>query len=412
MVAYPVCVKVLPQPSPLASHWLLDPQVVFLNHGSFGACPRAVLDAQVRYRVEMEREPVRFFVESFDGRMDAVRAVLGPFVGAAPGDITPVPNATTGVATALENARLGPGDEILINDHEYPACCNAARRMAARRGATVVSATLPFPVRSEDEIVAALLERVSPRTKVALVSHVTSSSGLVLPAARIVRELKARGVETVLDGAHAPGFLAELAVAGYGAYAYAANCHKWICSPKGSAVLHVRPDAQEGFRPLVLSNFAEKPKPGRRQFHTEFDYTGTMDVSAWLSIADAIAFMGGLLPGGWAESMRRNREMVLRARRLLCETLGAPPPCPDEMVGCTATLIIPTPTAKWQTLMTRPSRYHDALQDALIDRHGIQVPVWNVGGRVRVLRISAQLYNSWEQYEHLASALREELARE
>jgi len=409
----------LPTPSELARHWTLDPGTVYLNHGSFGACPREALDAQSRYRADLEREPVRFFVEKLQGLMDAARASLGSFLHCRPQDLALLPNATTAVATVLRNLEptLKPGDELLGNTHEYPACMNSMRRTAAATGAIVTTAELPFPVRSPDEVVAAIMAKVTARTRLVLISHITSSSGYIVPVERFVPELEKRGIQCLVDGAHAAGSLASLNLTSIGASYYTANCHKWLCTPKGSAFLHVRDDHQKTFRPLALSNNAEKPKPGRAQFLTEFDYIGTTDPTMFLAIPDTMEAMAAMVPGGWPEVMRRNHDLLLRGRDLICKALGVEKPVPDAMLASISTIQFPPHPAELQArLSARPSRYHDAMQDILLDRHKIQVPLWfttPAGGKpVRVLRISAQLYNTIAQYEYLARVLVDEIAAE
>lgn len=417
----------LPTPSPLAKHWTLDPSWVFLNHGSYGGTPRAVLEEQTRWRGLLESEPVAFFVERHEGVMDEVRAALAGFVHCDAADLALIPNASTGVATVAANLKLNPGDEILISAHEYPACQNSLRQAAARHGSLVTYATIPFPCPSPEAVIQAYIDQVTPRTRLALVSHVTSPTGLVLPVERLVRELAGRGIDTLVDGAHAPGMVPALNLRELGAAYYTANCHKWICSPKGSAFLWVRPDRQAGFRPLVLSNNAEKPKPGRSQFLTEFDYQGTSDYTSAYSIPKAIDFLGREIGGalgqpvvsgdlrvGWQAIMNHNHELCLKGRDLLCRRLGISPPAPDAMIGSICTMILPAhDPARQARLAARPSKYHDALQDALLANHRIQVPVWGLAGRPeRFVRISAQAYNAIGQYEYLADALASELEAE
>lgn len=356
----------------------------------------------------MEREAVRFFVQDYDALIDVSRAALAAFVRASPQDVVFVPNATTGVATALANLEptLRPGDEILANDHEYPGCMANVRRTAARTGATVVSVPLPFPVKGPEQIEELILSRVTARTRIALVSHITSPTALVLPVERLVPELERRGVTVILDGAHALGQIPGLDVPRLGASYYTANCHKWLCAPKGAALLWVRADRQEGFRPLVLSNFADRPKPGRKHLLTEFDYLGTGDATPYMTVADTIRVVGAMVSGGWDEVIRRNHALARQGRDVLCRALGVEPPAPDAMLGSMASIPLPAAASP------RPAvPYHDALQVGLIERHRIQVPVWRGGGQ-RLLRISAQLYNAIGQYEFLAGALREELDRE
>jgi isopenicillin-N epimerase len=408
----------IPACPPLASHWTHDPSIVYLNHGSFGGCPREVLVAQDAIRARMEAEAVRFFVEELQGLMDETRDAVAGFVDCDWDDLAFLPNATTGVAVALENIALKPGDEILVNDHEYPACLNNARRIAARAGAKVVVAKLPWPLpldRGEQSVIDAILAGASPRTRVALISHVTSPSGLVLPIEKLIAAFKARGILTLIDGAHAPGMVEGLSLRDLDPDFYTANCHKWVCSPKGSAFLYVRKSLQTNFRPLVLSNNAELPKAGRSQFLTEFDYIGTSDYSAILAIPAAIKSMSSMLPaGGFSAVMRHNRDLTLRARRLITEAIGSTPVAPESMIGSIASIFLP-PRGDGAPASSRPptSRYGDSLQERLIDKWHIQVPVWGVPGTPqRVLRISAQLYNSFEQYEYLLHALQHELAAE
>jgi isopenicillin-N epimerase len=382
--------------------WPLDPDVAFLNHGSFGSCPRAVLDLQQRLRERLERQPVQFFMRDLEAMVDAARAALAQFVGADPDDLVFVPNATVGVNTVLHSLRFAPGDELLVTDHEYNACRNAFEHAAERSGARVVVVPLPFPLRRAEEIVAAILERVTPRTRLALIDHVTSQTGLVMPIETLVRELQARGVDTVVDGAHAPGMV-PLDLRRIGAAYYTANCHKWLCAPKGAAFLCVRRDRQPLIRPLVISHGANSERTDRSRYLIEFGWTGTGDPTASLCVPEALRFIGSLLPGGWPEVMRRNRELALAARRILCAALAIEPPAPQELIGT----LVSVPLPEGKGTRTRDALHLDPLQERLLAEHAIEVPVitWPRWPR-RLLRISAQLYNSVPQYERLAAALR------
>ncbi|MBI3180859.1 MAG: aminotransferase class V-fold PLP-dependent enzyme [Myxococcales bacterium] len=389
----------------LKANWRLDPAVVFLNHGSFGACPVAVLEAQARFRERMEAEPVRFFVRELEPLWDRARAEVAAFLDCSPEDLAFVPNATAGVNAVLRSLSLSPGDELLVTDHAYNACRNALEHAASGAGARVAVAKVPWPVTSPAAVVRAVLAAVTERTRLALIDHVTSPTGLVLPAAELVSALSARGVDSLVDGAHAPGML-PLSVRAVGAAYYAGNFHKWVCAPKGAGFLHVRPDKQEAIRPLAISHGASSPRRDRSRFQLEFDWTGTDDPSAYLCVPEALSFMGALLPGGWPEVMRRNRELALEARALLAKALGVSLPCPEEMVGSLAAL--PLPDGSTEPPAT--PLYSDPLQDALWERHGIEVPVvpWPAPPK-RLLRIAAQLYNSIGQYERLARALEAEI---
>ena len=391
---------------PLASHWTLDPDVVFLNHGSFGACPKPVLEAQAALRARLEREPVHFMAREWEDRMDEARTALARFVGADPDAIALVTNATMGVNTVLRSLTFSPGDEILVVDQGYNACQNAARFVAERSQARVVVAHAPFPLADPGQVTTAILDRVTPRTRLALVDHVTSATGLLLPIEAIVRALDARGVDTLVDGAHAPGMV-PLALDALGAAYYTGNCHKWMCTPKGSAFLYVRGDRQNLVHPLVISHGKNAQRQDRSRFRLEFDFTGTQDPTAWLVIPEAIRFMGSLLPGGWDELRATNHALVKRGRSILCDALGVPAPAPESMLGSLAAVPLPPALAATDALPLST----DPISTTLYDRYRIEVPasVWPRSPG-RILRVSAQIYNEESQYARLAAALKEVLA--
>ncbi len=374
--------------------------MTFLNHGSFGACPRAVLDVQSELRVRLEREPVQFFVHEYGRRLDEARERVAAFLGADPDGLAFVVNATTGVNSVLRSLELAPGDELLVTDHEYNACRNVLDFVASRAHAEVVVARVPFPLLSEDEVVEAIVDRVSARTRLLLVDHVTSPTGLVLPIERIIAAMSERGVDVLVDAAHAPGMV-PLDLRALGAAYYTGNAHKWLCAPKGAAFLHVRQDRRESVRPAVISHGANVPTDRRPRFRHEFDWVGTLDPTPWLTIPAAIDTIGGLLPGGWPDVMRTNRALALEAREIVRAALGVERPAPDSMIGSMAALPLPDGEAGPPS-----SLYVDPLQQRLFDAHRIEVPIspWPASPR-RVLRVSAQLYNDAGDYRRLASAL-------
>ena len=372
-----------------ASHWALDPAVTYLNHGSFGACPSAVLALQSSLRAAMESEPVDFLSGTLQTRLDAAREAFAAFLGADPADLVFVSNATTGVNAVLRSLAFAPGDELLVTNHTYAACRKTIDFVAARHGTRVVVAQLPFPVESDQECVDAIVSCVNPATRLALIDHVTSPTALVLPIERLVRELQARGVDTLVDGAHAPGMV-PLALSTLGAAYYTGNAHKWLCAPKGAAFLHVRRDRQAALHPTVISHGYQSG------FHAEFDWTGTADPTPWLCIPEALRFIGGLLPGGWPGVMSSNRALVLQARDLLAAALGVDAPCPQAMLGSMASLPLP-PAAKGSVAARLDCQgLHDWFRKQ-------NVETWLHPHPVPLLRLSAQLYNSLDQYRQLAS---------
>ncbi len=376
-----------------ASLWNLDPSVIYLNHGSFGACPLAVLAAQAKLRDEMEREPVDFLSRNLPTRIDAARDALAPFLGVDGSDLVFVPNATAGVNAVLRSLAFDRGDELLVTNHTYAACRKAVEFVACHAGVRVVTATLPFPCRDEEAIIAAIMGAVSVRTRLVLIDHVTSPTAMILPAKRLVEELRLRGIDTLVDGAHAPGML-PLALSDLGAAYYTGNAHKWLCAPKGAAFLHVRRDRQACLHPNVISHGYSCG------FRAEFDWTGTADPTPYLCIPEALRFVGGLLPGGWPEIMATNHTLTLKARELLLDALQVDAPCPAAMIGSMASIPLPKPAID-------SIAYHLDLSglNGWLRQRGIEI--WLHPHPVGLLRLSAQLYNHVDQYLELARALRE-----
>jgi isopenicillin-N epimerase len=412
----------LPRPSPMAVHWRLDPEVVFLNHGSFGACPAAVLENQRELRELMEREPIRFFVELAEPMLDEARACVAGLVKGDADGVVFVPNATAGVNTVMRSLRFNAGNELLTNTHEYNACNNVLDLAARQWGAKVVVADVPFPLRSAREVVDAILGAVTSRTKLVMLSHITSPTGLVFPIAPIVEECARCGIETLIDGAHAPGMV-PIDLGALGATYYTGNFHKWLCAPKGSGFLWVAPERRGDIRPLIVSHGANSTRADRPKYRVEFDYTGTFEITPYLCVPAAFEFLSSLFPGGLSDLMEHNRRQTLEARRILCGALGIERPneiAPESMIAALAS--VPIPGAPGGALRPSPRGYHDALQDALIERHGVQAPVipWPMTamcapgkqGGTRVTRVAMQAYNSLEQVEYLGRCLREELELE
>lgn len=391
----------------LREFWLLDPTITFLNHGSFGATPIAVLAKQDEYRTRLEREPVRFMIRELEPLLDAARAEVAAFVGAAAEDIAFVPNATAGVNAVLRSLDLDRHDELLVTTHEYNASRNALDHVASLVGAKVVVVDIPFPIESPDVVIDRVLAAVTERTRLLLIDHITSQTALILPVERLVAEMRARGIDTLIDGAHAPGMI-PLDVRAVGAAYYTGNFHKWVCAPKGAGFLYVARNRRATIRPTIISHGANATRTDRSRYLLEFDWTGTYDPTAWLCVPEALRFIPSLVEGGWPEVMRRNHELALRARDLLCERLGIAHPAPDTMLGSMAAFPLPDGNSPDASALYGG----DALQDLLLDKYAIEVPLmpWPHPPK-RLLRVSAQLYNGIEDYERLAEALLNEIPR-
>ena len=378
---------------------------MFLNHGSFGACPTPILQLQTQLRQEMEAAPVQFLWRQYEDRLEPARAAVARFVGVRPADLVFVTNATTGVNAVVRSLKLRRGDELLTTNHDYNACHNVLVETARQAGARVVTARVPFPLHRPGEAVAAVLEQVTPRTRLAMLDHVTSPTALVLPVAEMIRELAKRGVDVLVDGAHAPGML-PLHVAKLGAAYYTGNLHKWVCAPKGAAFLWVREDKQPEIQPAVVSHGQNTPRPGFSAFQDRFDWAGTADPTAWFCAAEAIRWLERLYPGGWPAIRAANHQLAVSARRLLCKRLEVEPPCPEGMLGAMATLPLPEPFQG-----SPRSGKIELEQLRLFDEFGIELPLLRFGSpERRYFRISAHLHNSLAEYEYLAEAMQALLA--
>jgi isopenicillin-N epimerase len=358
--------------------WRLDPDFVTVNHGSFGATPRCVLAEQDAWRQRMEAQPTRFMSTVTDRLRDAASR-LGQFLGARGEDIAFVDNATSGCNAVLRSLTLGPRDEVLVLDHGYGAVHNAVRYVTDRAGARMVEAAIAFPVVTEDGFVTAVTSALTTRTRLAVIDHITSPSALVVPVERIIAECHGRGVPVLVDGAHAPAHI-EVGLDHLGADWYTGNCHKWLCAPKGSAFLWTTPARQTDTHPTVISHGF-----GQGYLH-EFDWTGTRDPSAVLSIPAAIAFHETL--GGMSLRQRNillaDEAASLLARRLNTETISARPGCAMRLVRL--------PVSRDTQASSLRARLLEAGTDAPV--HAIGDDLW--------LRLSAFAYNELEDYARLA----------
>lgn len=394
----------LPQRSPLAKHWNLDPECVFLNHGSFGATPTAIREEQRKWMDLLEDEPVRFYEDLAMEFMQEARNSLAQMLNCDADDLALVENATTGVNTILRSLEFDEGDEILIPDHAYQACRNALDYASERWGAKVVTVNIPFPIDGPEVATELIMAGLTERTVLVMIDTVTSPTGLRMPFEELVALIEGQGVSVLLDAAHGIGMV-PLDLTTLGASYTTSNCHKWLCAPKGSAFLHVRSDQQMKIHPLVISHGMTFPLGETTRFRHEFDWTGTRDISAFCSIPATIEYLPTLIQGGWNGIMQHNHELAMAGRKVLCERLGIEAPCPESMITCIATLRLPAGGGGGIPLH-EPDPLHKVLQE----KYNIQVPVWSWHSpEGRYFRISAQLYNHIDEYHYLAEALATEL---
>lgn len=368
-------------PSDLARHFLLDPAVAFLNHGSYGACPRPVMAACRHWQEALERQPVAFMEPAhLAARFAEVARALGAELGADPGDLVWMTNATAGLNAVARSLALAPGDEVLTTDHEYAALSKTWAFVAARTGARIRPVVLPLPL-TEESFTAALRGALTDRTRVLFLSHVTSPTALVLPLAPIVAEARARGIATVIDGAHAPGQIA-LDLDALGADYYVGNCHKWLMAPKGTAFLHARREAQAALSPPVISHgwteTGADPGPfGGSVFQDAFGFQGTRDPAAWLAVPAALAFRA---EHDWTSVTRRCAALARDIAAEVAAITGVAPLATPE-IGAPQMIALPLPECDTEAL-------HRDLR-----ARGVEIPCYRWQGRP-LLRLSVQGYNS------------------
>ncbi len=377
----------------IRSEWLLDPDVVFLNNGSFGATPIPVLQAQHRWQEQFEREPIVFVGRRLHYELRAAAAIMATFLGARGDDLVFVDNATTGVNAVLRSLlpRLKPGDQLLTTSHVYNAVRQTMRYVADIAGAQYVEVPIPFPLASADDIIERVNDALTEHTRFALFDHVTSPTGLVFPVEQLVRLCKERGIWVMIDGAHAPGMI-PLHLEQLNADWYTGNFHKWLFAPKGCAFLWTAPPWQSQTHPTVISHGYGKG------YLAEFDFTGTKDWSAYLSAPAGLEFLETL---GIDQARRYNRSLALFAQELLSETLGIAPPAPAEMIAFLAAVPLPSGDASDEEVQR--------LHDWLFDEHRIEVPIFQHDGKL-LLRTASQVYNEADEYRYLADILAQWIA--
>ena len=382
----------------MREHWLLDPNVTYLNHGTVGAPPRRVLQKQQVLRDEMERQPSRFVLRELNGeqpmpwrlesRYREAIAQIAPFLGARPDDLVFVPNVTTGLNAVLRSVSLGPTDEVLISDLAYGAIALAARTVARDRGATLRTVEMPFPLRDSGDIVDAFVRALTPRTRLVVVDHITAQTALVLPVAAIAAECRSRGVPVLVDGAHAPGSIA-VDLATIGADWYAANLHKWAHAPRSCGILWSRPEHQATLHHPVVS------WGSGRGFHAEFEHHATCDPTSYLAAPEGVAL---LREWGYDAALAYMHSLAVEAGRVLTDRWETTLDIPNDMRGAMITVPLPEDAGATTGDATR-------LRLSLLVDEGIEVQLHAWRGRLWA-RVSAQVYNDRSDIVRLADAVR------
>jgi isopenicillin-N epimerase len=370
---------------PGASAWALDPVLAYLNHGGFGAAPVQVQAEQQTWRTAMERNPAGFLAHELPDLLGAVRRQVAEFLNADQDGIVFTDNATTGLQTVIAQARLGPGDEVLITDHYFPPVLTQLRRIIEPAGAMLRIQPVPLPAESQQTVADAVLSGLTSATRLAVIDHIASCSGMVFPVDRIVAECRRRQIPVLVDGAHAPGQV-PVDLTALDPDFWVGNLHKWPCAPKSSAVLYAARHWRHTLRPLVASHrFADGYQPA-------FDWTGTRDPSALLAVPAALAFFREL---GWPAVWQHNNELAQAGAELVAKQIGTSTADGDGLTAAMRLVKLPGP------LEEAAAR---ALERELREQYGVVLPITYHGGW-QWLRLSAQLYNTIADYERLAQAL-------
>ena len=371
--------------------YLLDPDITFLNHGSFGACPKPVFDAYQNWQRKLENQPVQFMAIDVYEHLALARNKLGAFIGCDGDDLFFIPNATTAVNTIIRSLDLGPGDEVLSTNHEYGSLIRAWEWVAKEKGFHFIQHEFPLPLKTHEDFIEDFWESVTANTRIIFVSHITSSTGLIFPAEKICSRARKDGILTIIDGAHVPGQLA-LDITAMDPDVYTGACHKWLSAPKGSTFLYVKNDLQSLIKPLIISWGEAGDDPGPSQFLKDNQYQGTRDPSAFLAVPAAIDFQK---EHNWNTVKKSCRELNRRTRDRAYKIIHTDPICPN--------------TEEWLVQMASVEvdvNNEQALKDTLLETYKIEIPLFTWQEKT-LLRFSFNAYNDEHDADVLIGALKE-----
>jgi len=370
--------------------YLLDPEITFLNHGSFGACPKPVFEEYQRWQHKLEQQPVEFMARDIYDYLKEARDSLGKFVGCSGDDLVYVTNPTTAVNTIIRSLDYGPGDEILTTDQEYGALIRTWNQYADKRGFKLVEHVTQFPMTTHEDFVNKFWSDVNEKTKVIFISQITSATGVILPAEEICRRAKAEGIMTIIDGAHVPAHI-PLSISEMDPDVYVGACHKWLSAPKGSSFMYVKNSLQENVNPLIIS-WGSEVDPSPSPFIYENQYQGTWDPSAFLTVPSAIQFQ---IDNDWESVKKRCRNLTQETRDRVYDIIKTEPICPnnDEWLGQMSSIIINIENGlefKWM----------------LLDKYKIEMPIYQWKDKI-LFRISFNAYNDEKDADRLIEVLEE-----
>ena len=376
----------------LKNQFFLDPEIIFLNHGSFGACARPIYENLLEWQSKLEEEPVKFFENTIINELKKSRMALGNYINCPSEDLVYFPNPTTAVNAVARSLKLSPGDEVLSTNHIYGALDRSWKYICDNKKANFIKAQVPFPIESKQEFLESIFKHITNKTKVIFLSHITSMTAIIFPIEEVIKFAKEKNILTIIDGAHVPGHI-PLDIMKLDADIYTGACHKWMCTPKGISFLYVKKELQKNIHPLVISWGWESDNPGQSKFLDWHEWQGTRDMSAYLTIPAAIEFLNKY---NWLEVGKRCHDQVIRTRNDFIDMLNISLPCPDNWLGQMASIPLPIGEA-------------DLFKNSLLEKYKIQVPVFKWEENI-YLRYSIQAYNTNDDLNKLLSAVKEILS--
>lgn len=373
----------------MRSQFLLNPEITFLNHGSFGACPKSIFDNYQYWQTELEDEPVQFIQKKSAGYLKNAKEALGEYIHCSADDFFFTPNPTIAINTIMHSLRLQPGDEILATNHEYGAMDRTWNFYCKKTGAVYVKQNIPLPIISKGQMLDDFWKGYSDKTKVIFLNHISSATALIFPVKEICDKAKELGLITIIDGAHVPGHI-DLDITALDPDFYTGTLHKWMLAPKGSSFLYVKKTFQGNLDPLVVSWGYEADIPGESQFLDYHEYQGTRDISAFLATSEAIRF---LKVNNWTAESTRCKKMILNYYESFCQLVGSVPICPvtSEFLGQMCSIPI-------------QAKQPSVLKELLFQKYKIEIPVMQCDHGI-FIRISLNAYNSEKDLEILRLAL-------
>jgi isopenicillin-N epimerase len=389
----------IPEPCLLFNKWSLNPNIVHLNHGSFGGTPQFIIDKQKGYIDQLESEPVDFSVRRWYPIYYENKKAIADFIGTSEHNIYLVPNTTIGINHILHNQK-DTNKQWLTTNHAYGACVHAFHKIGEARDNEIIKVQIPYPLYSEEEILEQIENNLSPKTSLALIDYITSATAIIFPIKKIIDLLHSKGVKVIVDAAHAPGMV-DFNLDELDADYFVANCHKWICSPKGSAFVYVNPKLQKDYKPVYYSFYNDWNADEAAHWSNQFIWEGTKDYSAYLCIKDALEYLPSLIEGDWNDIKKHNRNLAIQGAKIIANKLGVELPVPESMLGSIVNIPL------WDDKIPQKFfNYYTEVKNILYDQYKIEVPcILFPQAPKQYVRVSAQLYNSIEEYEYLGDCL-------